>query len=111
MATATINLTRGSSTSNAFPARDFLKTVGVASAVLDWAVATSVRGSALTTGDIVQLINLPPNTLVLGGVCEVITAVDNTAATVDIGTTGISADNLVDGGNVKTTGITAPGTN
>lgn len=110
---STVVMTKNTGASVSFPAREYLKTVGVVSARLDFSKATSVKGSMLTQGDIIQLINLPPNTLILGGAAQVLTVAGGgtSGAHVDIGTTGVSSKGLVDNGDVFTTiGVITPGT-
>lgn len=109
MALATIAATRGSGTTG-FPAREYLKTVGVISQVLDLSKAKSIRGSALTGGDIVQLINIPANAVILGGCVEVLTAT-NCTVNVDIGLTGISSAGLLSNTLVNSTGVKTDNTN
>ena len=57
---------------------------------IDMAVVTAAKGSALVAGDIVQSIDVPANTLFLGGGIEVVTAFDASAdgTTWNLGVTG-----------------------
>lgn len=49
------------------------------------AAAVAAKGSALATGDVIQTIDIPANTLVMGAFLEVITADGGTAAPADLG--------------------------
>ena len=76
---------------------------------LDFAEATTAKGSALAATDVFQVIDVPANTMVHGAVAEVITAVNSTVCTLDIDVA--EGDSFIDGGNAATTGFMAIGTN
>ena len=50
-----------------------------------------------TGGDVIQLIDVPADTMIVGGVLEVLEARGNTDITLDIGITGGDVDCFVDG--------------
>jgi hypothetical protein len=77
--------------------------------IADW---RALKGSALEVGDIVQAINVPAETLILGGGVEVIAiGAPATVCTIDFGKTG-DLDFIVDGGDIIAgVGYLAIGTN
>lgn len=77
--------------------------------VIDFAEATTTKGSALANADVIQVMVVPPHTICHGAVGEVIIADSASAATVDIDVGG--GDDFVDAGDLSTTGYFAPGTN
>lgn len=72
----------------------------------DWIAA---EGGALVAGDILQLINVPAGTCILGATLQVETADTATAATLDVGLAG--GDALYDGADATTAAFPALGTN
>ena len=66
---------------------------------VDFAEATTEKGSALAQADVIQVISVPANTMILAGGACVKTAMTgaSTDLTLDIGITGGDVDNLVDG--------------
>jgi hypothetical protein len=76
---------------------------------LDFAEATTAKGSALAAGDIFQVIDVPANTLLHGAIAECVVAVNSTLATVDIDVA--AGDDFIDGGDAATTGFMAIGSN
>ena len=76
---------------------------------LDFAEATTAKGSALAAGDIFQVIDVPANTMIHGAVAEVVTAVNSTVCTLDIDIA--EGDSFIDGGDATSTGFLAVGTN
>ena len=66
---------------------------------IDIADAVTSKGSALAAADVIQALNIPTNSMILGGGVEVKTATTGTAIdlTIDIGITGGDVDLLVDG--------------
>ena len=76
---------------------------------LDFAEATTAKGSALAAADVFQVIDVPANTMVHGAVAEVITAVNSTVCTLDIDID--EGDDFIDGGDATSTGFLAIGTN
>ena len=78
-------------------------TVGHPSSAANAYVITSpvydaVDNSTLGDGDIVELIDLPADTMVLGGCIETLEASGNGNMTFDVGFTGGDVDCFVDGG-------------
>ena len=78
-------------------------TVGHPSSALKAYVMTSpvydaVDNTDLSQGDIVQLVDVPADTLILGGCIETLEASGNGQITFDLGFTGGDVDCLVDGG-------------
>lgn len=65
-------------------------------------VANDNGGTALTTGDIIQAIEIPANTIVLGVHCRVKTA-EGAACTADVGVTGVSANGFLNDVNLNST--------
>lgn len=61
---------------------------------LNYATALTAKGSALAASDIIEVINIPANTVVLGAGARVKTAADSTTLTVHVGT-GVDADEWV----------------
>jgi len=76
---------------------------------LDFAEATTAKGSALAAGDIFQVIDVPANTMIHGAAAEVVTAVNSTVCTLDIDIA--EGDSFIDGGDATSTGFLAVGTN
>lgn len=65
---------------------------------LNLATAATSKGSALAADDVIQVIDLPPATVVIAAGIEVITAQSGSSVlTFDLGVTGVEADNFVDG--------------
>jgi len=66
---------------------------------VDIADAVTAKGSALAAADVIQALNIPANSMILGGGLEVLTATTGTATdvTIDVGITGGDVDLLVDG--------------
>ena len=78
-------------------------TVGHPSNVANAYVMTSpvydaVDNTSLAGGDIVQLMDLPADSMIIGGCIETLEASGNAAVTFDVGITGVDVDSLVDGG-------------
>lgn len=72
------------------------------------AQAVAAKGSALASSDVIQVLDVPAETLVLGCLAEITTADSGTTLTFDIGFAG---DTFVDGGDATTAGYLAGGTN
>lgn len=94
------------------PARDYVKGIYTVSKTIKLATAATSRGSNLVATDVIQCLQLPANTMLLGGGVEVTTATTSvaSAATFDFGYSG-SVDIISDGFNPMVTGLTAAGTN
>ena len=76
---------------------------------VDFAAAATAKGSALAANDVIEVLNIPANTVILYGGIEVIDKMTGTStdATIDVGITGVDVDQYVDGfdldaGNVGT---------
>ena len=77
-------------------------------------VYDAVDNTSLAGADIVKLIDLPADSMVIGGALEVLEASGNSSVTLDVGTS-TDVDSLVDGGasnaaaiiqfNLKATGV------
>lgn len=106
---ATINLTRGSTTGQTHPKRLATRMPYAVERTIDLADATVSKGSALTSGDIIQVFNVPAYTIIHGVIAEVQTVDASTALTFDVDVAG--GDDFVDGGDFNTVGYVAPGAN
>lgn len=97
---ATIDDTNGtaSNTSGAHPALAYSNRTYSVENTIDLAVATTTKGSALASGDVIQAIFVPRNTIIHGAVAEVIALTENTGALVNIDIAGPDTDDFVDGG-------------
>lgn len=75
-----------------------LKMPYVQSVTFDWATAVTAKGSALAAADVIQCMDIPAGTMVLGGSIKKVEAPTGTvsAATLDLGT-GVDVDAWVDG--------------
>ena len=76
-------------------------TVGHPSAALQPYVMTSpvydaVDNTSLAGGDIVQMMDIPADTMIIGGCLEVLEAAGNAAITMDLGFTGGDVDCFLD---------------
>ncbi len=76
-----------------------MKHVYVLDTVVDLAEAIVTKGGALASSDVIQALNVPAGSILLGGGAECIEAMTGTSTdlTIDIGITGGDVDNLVDG--------------
>mgnify|MGYP003645576319 FL=1 len=94
--------------SAAHPAKG-INRVGYIEVVLDFATITADRvtagATALATGDSLQVLSLPANTLIMAVGATTITA-EGAASTFDIGLTGGDVDGFIDGGNANAAGTT-----
>jgi hypothetical protein len=68
----------------------------VVEADLNLATALASKGSALAAADVLQVIDVPAETMIMNAGIEVKTVTDGSTLTVDLGT-GADADNFVDG--------------
>ena len=68
------------------------------SASVNFATATTTKGSALATGDVIQVLDIPAETVVLMAGIEITTATDGASGVLvfDLGT-GADADAFIDG--------------
>jgi len=98
---ATIDLAnRAGNPSKGAPARSgAVRTPYIIGKVIDFADAVTAKGSALAQADVIQALDLPAYTVLLGGGVQVVTAMTGTSTdvTLDIGVTGGDVDNILDG--------------
>lgn len=95
---ATVDMTVGATTNHPSRAAN-VKVPYLVEIEIDFAAATTTKGSALASADVIQTLDIPANTvLLMGGAC-VKTAMTGTSTdlTLDIGITGGDVDALVDG--------------
>lgn len=66
---------------------------------VDWAVAATVKGTALAAADVLEVIDVPANTMVINAGIEVTVAAggESNDNTLDLGITGVDPDCFVDG--------------
>ena len=76
---------------------------------LDFAEATTAKGSALAAGDVFQVIDVPANTMLHGAAAEVLVAANSSVCTLDIDIA--AGDDFIDGGDATSTGFLAIGSN
>jgi hypothetical protein len=79
----------------------------VIEATLNFATATTTKGSALAATDVIEVLDIPAESVVLSAGYEVTAAITGDV-TVDVGVTGIDADNFIDGATLAA--ATAVGT-
>ena len=105
---ATVDLTGGQGTGEFMPSRQrgvhvVEKTFDVAKLIADSTI------TAVTTGDVFQVIDVPAQCYLLHAGAEVLTAFTGTSPTCDIDFA--AGDDLVDGGDISSAGYLAKGTN
>ena len=105
---ATVDLTGGQGTGEFMPSRQrgvhvVEKTFDVAKLIADSTI------TAVTTGDVFQVIDVPAECYFLHAGAEVLTAFTGTSPTCDIDFA--AGDDLVDGGDISSAGYLAKGTN
>ena len=61
-------------------------------------VVDAVDNTDLEQGDVVQLLDIPADSMIIGGCIETLEASGNAQVTFDVGFTGGDVDSLVDGG-------------
>ena len=76
---------------------------------LDFAEATTAKGSALAAGDVFQVIDVPANTMLHGAAAEVLVAANSSVCTLDIDIA--AGDDFIAGGDAPSPGILAIGSN
>jgi hypothetical protein len=95
--------------SAAHPAKG-INRVGYIEVTLDFAEITAARvtagATALATGDSLQVLSIPANTVVMAVGATTMTA-EGAASTFDIGLTGGDVDGFIDGGNANAAGTTS----
>jgi hypothetical protein len=66
---------------------------------IDFAAATTAKGSALAAADVIECISVPTNTVILNAGIEITTVLGGETSdnTFDLGITGVDADVFVDG--------------
>jgi len=106
---ATVNFTRGSATEGTHVSGLSNRVPYMVERIVDFAEVTTTKGSALATGDIIQVINVPANTLLHGAIAEVLTVDTSTGATFDLDVA--AGDDFIDGGDLNTLGYPAVGSN
>jgi hypothetical protein len=79
----------------------------VIEATLNFATAATTKGSALAATDVIEVLDIPAESVVLSAGYEVTAAITGDV-TVDVGVTGIDADNFIDGATLAA--ATAVGT-
>lgn len=81
------------------PVRSLTNTPYFVEKTIDFAVAAAAKGSALAAADIIEVIDVPANTMVINAGLQVITVSTGESAdnTLDLGITGVEPDNFVDG--------------
>ena len=95
------------------PARDYRREPYVVKKSVSFATAATTKGSNLVAGDYIQVLQVPANTMVIGGGVRITTATTSTVstATFDFGNTA-SVDFIADGFNPQAAaGYVAVGTN
>jgi hypothetical protein len=75
------------------------KKVYVVQRDLNLATAAATKGTALAAADVIEIIDIPPHSLVLGATVQILAVMTGTStdATIDVGVTGIDPDAFVDG--------------
>ena len=92
---ATIDLSSGLGNGQ-HPSRSLGRLPYVVEKTIDFAVATTAKGSALAAADVIEAIDVPAQSVVLNAGYEV-TATITGDVTIDLGVTGVDADVFVDG--------------
>jgi hypothetical protein len=93
---ATIDLSSGLGNGQ-HPSRSLGRLPYVVEKTIDFAVATTAKGSALAAADVIEAIDVPAQSVVLNAGYEV-TATITGDVVVDLGVTGVDVDVFVDGG-------------
>ena len=93
---ATIDLSSGLGNGQ-HPSRSLGRLPYVVEKTIDFAVATTAKGSALAAADVIEAIDVPAQSVVLNAGYEVTAAITGDVV-VDLGVTGVDADVFVDGG-------------
>jgi hypothetical protein len=92
---ATIDLSSGLGNGQ-HPSRSLGRLPYVVEKTIDFAVATTAKGSALAAADVIEAIDVPAQSVVLNAGYEVTAAITGDV-TIDLGVTGVDADVFVDG--------------
>ncbi len=75
----------------------------IVSRIIDFSKALQIKGSALTTGDVIEVFQLPENCVVSWAAIKVVEAANSSTLILDLGTEGFE-DDYVDGLDGKTLG-------
>ena len=89
------------------PARSVRNMPYVIENELNFATATTTKGSALAATDVLEVLDIPAESVILAAGYEVTAAITGDV-TLDVGVTGIDADNFIDGATLAA--ATAVGT-
>ena len=92
---ATIDLSSGIGNGQ-HPSRSLGRLPYVVEKTIDFAVATTAKGSALAAADVIEAIDVPAQSVVLNAGYEVTAAITGDVV-VDLGVTGVDVDVFVDG--------------
>lgn len=94
---ATIDMSAGTAAHDA--ATPFRSVPYLREMEVDFAVATTTKGSALAASDVIQTLDIPAGTAILFATMEVTEAMTGTSTdlALDLGITGGDVDNFVDG--------------
>lgn len=103
---ATVDVSSGINAAT-HPSRAVRSMPYVVETTLNFATATTVKGSALAAADVLEVLDIPAETLILNAGYEVTAAITGDV-TLDVGVTGIDADNFIDGATLAA--ATAVGT-
>ena len=81
------------------PARSLTNMPYLVEKTIDFAVAATAKGSALAAADVIEVIDVPANTMVINAGLQVVTVAtgESSDTTVDLGITTTEPDNFVDG--------------
>lgn len=82
------------------PSRAVINGPYVVETTLNFATATTTKGSALAAADVLEVLDIPAETLILNAGYEVTAAITGDV-TVDVGVTGVDADNFIDGATLS----------
>ena len=103
---ATVDVSSGINAAT-HPSRAVRSMPYVVETTLNFATATTTKGSALAATDVLEVLDIPAETLILNAGYEVIAAITGDV-TLDVGVTGVDADNFIDGATLAA--ATAVGT-
>jgi hypothetical protein len=92
---ATVDVSSGINAAT-HPSRAVRSMPYVVETTLNFATATTTKGSALAAADVLQVLDIPAETLIINAGYEVTAAITGDV-TLDVGVTGIDADVFVDG--------------
>ena len=109
MATVDLTVANTTTTAGSHPSRRGVNNVYALKTQVTAAAAVAAKGSALAATDVIQAIDIPVDSLIVGAAAKMSTADSGTTLTFDIGVGG--GDTFVDGGDGTTAGWLAEGTN